>query len=159
VRPLDPPLRPPHPGPGTAALEGRPSTAGRTEIARGLSSLLMRTEDERVEGALFRLLSQDSEARVRAVVARQFGLQRWAPAVPFLQERLTDEDGEVGSAVYYRKMEPTRMASAPERGPIIVLGVERSGTSVATEMVYRRDAHARRTSGGYQWHAQSLSTG
>lgn len=74
---------------------GSAGPAGRADMARVLTALLMRTEDERVEDALLGLLRDDPEASVRADVAQQLGLQRRASAVPALAAALSDPVGQV----------------------------------------------------------------
>lgn len=78
-----------------AALAAQPDPALRDEIARLLASLMMRTEDGRIEAALVHLLRDDPAPAVRAAVARQLGLQRRPSAVPALVAALEDPDGSV----------------------------------------------------------------
>ena len=80
------------------ALEAQPGVAGRLDIVTVLSSLMLRTESAPIEAALARLLRQDPDATVRALVARQFGLQRREGSVPVLAEALDDVEGDVRHA-------------------------------------------------------------
>ena len=80
------------------ALDQLPSTETRIEIASVLSSLMMRTEDVRVEAALVRLLAQDPEPSVRAAVAHDLGLQRRASSIPELLLATADTAGAVRRA-------------------------------------------------------------
>jgi hypothetical protein len=71
-------------GPLLGALDGPLEAGVRTQVARILAALMMRTEDKRIEPTLVRLLRHDPDPTVRASVAKQFGMHGRTSFLPAL---------------------------------------------------------------------------
>jgi len=82
-------------GPLLEALENPRFTRGRPELVEVLVGLMTRVEDPRIQAALRRHLLEDPDPRVRAHIARKFGLFHCTEGIETLLKALEDEEGEV----------------------------------------------------------------